>query len=91
MSCTCIHCNGDSYHREQMEITSKDDYMENKSPSAYSKLEDLYEYTRDKKTEKAVEEILEAINAIDNELISLALELPTEQAEKLLRIQEALY
>lgn len=65
--------------------------IESKSPSAYSKLEDLYEYTRDKKTEKAVEEILEAINAIDNELISLALELPTEQAEKLLAIQERLY
>lgn len=92
-SCQCVHCTGDNFHLEQMaeEITDKDDYMENKPPSVYDKLNDLYMEVMDTKRSNLIEEIQSAVNSIDNELIALALELPTEQAEKLLRIQEALY
>lgn len=91
MSCTCIHCEGDSYHREQMEITSKDDYMENRPPSVYEKLEELNQWTMSPTQNELIGDIMEAVNAIDNELISLAVELSPEQAEKLLSIQERLY
>jgi len=75
-----------------MEVASKDDYMENKPPSLYEKLDDLLTRTDPRDGyDIELEEILNGINAIDNELIALALELPTEQAEKLLAIQERLY
>lgn len=93
-SCQCVHCTGDNFHLEQMaeEIADKDSYMENKPPSVYDKLQELIDRTdvRDGYDED-LEVIMDAVNAIDNELISLALELPTEQAEKLLVIQERLY
>lgn len=99
-SCQCVHCTGDTYHIEQMqasgyevieEAVSKDDYMENKPPSVYNKLEELEVSTSRTRNSELIEEVMSAINAIDNELIALALELPTEQAEKLLAIQERLY
>lgn len=92
-SCQCVHCTGDSYHLEQMEYAGKlkDDYMENRPPSVYDKLEELNQWTMSPTQNELMREILDAVNAIDNELIALALELPTEQAEKLLAIQERLY
>ncbi|WOL25731.1 hypothetical protein [Pectobacterium phage PcaP2EGY] len=100
-SCSCVHCQADAYHIEQMrangyevteEAVSKDDYMENKHPSIYDELNRLTEMQLARTpTYEALEEIMQAVNAIDNELIALALELPTEQAEKLLSIQELLY
>lgn len=93
-SCQCVHCTGDTYHIEQMqaeEAVSKDDYMENKPPSIYNKLEELEVSTSRTRNSELIEEIMSAVNAVDNELIALALELPTEQAEKLLAIQERLY
>lgn len=90
-SCSCIHCSGDDFHREQMEIASKDDYMENKPPSVYEKLEELKGKLNSTLQYNLVEDIMCAVNNIDNALIGLALELPTEQAEKLLNIQERLY
>lgn len=93
-SCRCAHCTEDSYHIEQMqaeEAVSKDDYMENKPPSVYSKLEELEVSTSRTRNSELIEEVMSAVNAIDNELIALALELPTEQAEKLLNIQMRLY
>ncbi|PEZ63003.1 hypothetical protein CN370_08110 [Bacillus cereus] len=90
-SCSCIHCSGDDFHREQMEIASKDDYMENKPPSVYEKLEELKGKLNSTLQYNLVEDVMCAVNNIDNTLIGLALELPTEQAEKLLEIQERLY
>lgn len=99
-SCQCVHCTADSYHIEQMqasgyevteEAVSKDDYMENKPPSIYEKLNFLHSKLNSTRQMNAVEEIMSAVSAVDNELIALALELPTEQAEKLLAIQERLY
>lgn len=90
-SCSCIHCSGDDFHREQMEIASKDDYMENKPPSVYEKLEELKSKLNSTLQYNLVEDVMCAVNNIDNALIGLALELPTEQAEKLLEIQERLY
>ncbi len=90
-SCSCIHCSGDDFHREQMEIASKDDYMENKPPSVYEKLEELKGKLNSTLRYNLVEDVMCAVNNIDNALIGLALELPTEQAEKLLNIQERLY
>lgn len=92
-SCQCVHCTGDNFHLEQMaeEVASKDDYMENKPPSVYDKLQDLESEPNPFKQANMIEEILSAVNSIDNELIALALELPIEQAEKLLSIQERLY
>ncbi|EOQ00993.1 hypothetical protein IKC_06191 [Bacillus cereus VD184] len=92
-SCTCINCTGDNFHLEQMaeEIISKDDYMENKPPSVYEKLEELNQWTMSPTQNELMGDIMEAVNAIDNELISLAVELPPEQAEKLLDIQMRLY
>lgn len=96
-SCQCVHCTGDTYHIEQMqteEAVSKDDYMENKPPSIYDKLKELAdELNQERQLGHAdlAGDILDAISAVDNELIALALELPTEQAERLLAIQEALY
>lgn len=93
-SCTCINCTGDNFHLEQMteETVSKDDYMENKPPSVYDKLQELYEETEPRYGyDGLIMEIADAVDSIDSELIALALELPTEQAEKLLAIQERLY
>ena len=90
-SCSCIHCSGDDFHREQMEIASKDDYVENKPPSVYEKLEELKDKFNSTMQYNLVEDVMCAVNNIDNALIGLALELPTEQAEKLLEIQERLY
>lgn len=92
-SCQCVHCTGDNFHLEQMteEIADKDSYMENKHPSVYEKLNLLHGKLNSTRQMGTVEEIMGAVNSIDNELIALALELPTEQAEKLLKIQEALY
>lgn len=90
-SCSCIHCTADDFHREQMEIASKDDYMENKPPSVYEKLEELKGKLNSTMQYNLVEDVMCAVNNIDNALIALALELPTEQAEKLLNIQERLY
>ncbi|MCU5407994.1 hypothetical protein OCA16_25985 [Bacillus cereus] len=90
-SCSCIHCSGDDFHREQMEIASKDDYMENKPPSVYEKLEELKGKLNSTLQYNLVEDVMCAVNNIDNALIGLALELPTEQAEKLLAIQERIY
>lgn len=90
-SCSCIHCSGDDFHREQMEIASKDDYMENKPPSVYEKLEELKGKLNSTLQYDLMEDIMCAVNNIDNALIGLALELHTEQAEKLLEIQERLY
>jgi hypothetical protein len=74
-----------------MEIASKDDYMENKPPSVYEKLEELKGKLNSTLQYNLVEDVMCAVNNIDNTLIGLALELPTEQAEKLLEIQERLY
>lgn len=97
-SCTCINCTGDTYHIEQMqaeEAISKDDYMENKPQSVHEKLYELRYSLGDEPNSsydrKVLSDVLDAINTIDNELIALALELPTEQAEKMLAIQERLY
>lgn len=97
-SCSCVHCQADIYHIEQMqaeEAVSKDDYMENRPPSIYDKLYELRYSLGDEPNSsydrKVLSDVLDAVNAIDNELIALALELPTEQAEKLLNIQERLY
>ncbi|MGX5581913.1 hypothetical protein [Bacillus cereus] len=92
-TCQCVHCTGDNFHLEQMaeETVSKDEYMENKPPSVYEKIEELTGESHMGRQIQLVEEILDGINVIDNELISLALELPTEQAEKLLDIQMRLY
>jgi len=96
MSCNCWQCSGGDYYIEQMkkaeEAVSKDEYMENKPPSVYEKLEELINRTdaRDGYDDD-LEIIMDAVNSIDNELIALALELPTDQAEKLLSIQERLY
>ncbi|PEZ87937.1 hypothetical protein CN376_22925 [Bacillus cereus] len=90
-SCLCVHCSGDDFHQEQMEIASKDDYMENKPPSVYEKLEELKGKLNSTMQYNLVEDVMCAVNNIDNALIGLALELPTEQAEKLLEIQERLY
>lgn len=92
-SCQCINCTGDNFHLEQMaeEIADKDSYMENKPPSVYEKLNFLHGKLNSTRQMGTVEEIMGTVNSIDNELIALALELPTEQAEKLLAIQERLY
>lgn len=101
-SCSCIHCTGDDFHREQMlasefkteylgTFTDKDDYIEDKPPSVYEKLEELKDKLNSTLQYNLVEDIMCAVNNIDNALIALALELPTEQAEKLLEIQERLY
>lgn len=97
-SCSCVYCTGDTYHIEQMqaeEAVSKDDYMEDKPPSVHEKLYELRYSLGDEPNSsydrKVLSDVLDTVNAIDNELIALALELPTEQAEKLLAIQEALY
>ncbi|PFK68290.1 hypothetical protein [Bacillus cereus] len=97
-SCSCIHCSGDNFHLEQMineyidqEFTSKDDYMENKPPSVYEKLEELKGKLNSTLQYNLVEDVMCAVNNIDNALIGMALELPNEQAEKLLEIQERLY
>ncbi|WP_163258395.1 hypothetical protein [Bacillus paranthracis] len=93
-SCSCVHCQADTYHIEQMqaeEAASKDDYMENKPPSIYEKLEELNQRTMSPTQNELMRDIMDAVNAVDNELIALALELPTEQAERLLAIQERLY
>lgn len=94
-SCQCVHCTADTYHIEQMqaeEEVSKDDYVEKRPPSVYKKLDALLTRTDPRDGyDVDLEEILDGINAIDNKLIALALELPTEQAEKLLAIQERLY
>lgn len=90
-SCSCIHCSGDDFHQEQMDIDSKDDYMENKPPSVYEKLEELKGKLNSTLQYNLVEDIMCAVNNIDNALIGLALELSNEQAEKLLEIQERLY
>lgn len=74
-----------------MEIASKDDYMENKPPSVYEKLEELKGKLNSTMQYNLVEDIMCAVNNIDNALIGLALELSNEQAEKLLEIQERLY
>jgi len=73
------------------EFTDKDTYMETKSPSVYEKLEELKGKLNSTLQYNLVEDIMCAVNNIDNALIGLALELPTEQAEKLLEIQERLY
>ncbi|MHA4169936.1 hypothetical protein [Bacillus cereus] len=66
--------------------------MDNRPPSVYDKLQELYEETEPRYGyDGLIMEIADAVNAIDNELTALALELPTEQAEKLLSIQEKLY
>ncbi|WP_154214386.1 hypothetical protein [Bacillus cereus] len=65
--------------------------MENKPPSVYEKLEELNQWTMSPTQNELMGDIMEAVNAIDNELISLAVELPPEQAEKLLDIQMRLY
>lgn len=94
-SCNCWQCSGNDYHIEQMkkaeEAVSKDDYMENKPPSIYEKLNFLHSKLSSTRQMNTVEEIMSAVSAVDNELIALALELPTEQAEKLLDIQMRLY
>lgn len=93
-SCQCVHCTGDTYHIEQMqaeEIADKDSHMENKPPSVYEKLDELNQWTMSPTQNELMRDIMDAVNAIDNELIALALELPTEQAEKLLNIQMRLY
>lgn len=74
-----------------MENTNKDDYMENKPPSVYEKLEELKGKLNSTLQYNLVEDVMCAVNNIDNALIGLALELPTGQAEKLLEIQERLY
>ncbi|QNI20406.1 hypothetical protein [Bacillus phage 1_ICo-2020] len=102
-SCSCVHCQADAYHIEQMrangyevteEAVSKDDYMESKHSSIYDKLKELAdELNQERQLGHAdlAGDILDAVSAVDNELIALALELPTEQAEKLLAIQVRLY
>lgn len=92
-SCQCVHCTGDNFHLEQMaeEIADKDSYMENKPPSLYEKLDEAYNKMDTKEQSQMLADLMDMVNAVDNELIALALELPTEQAEKLLSIQERLY
>lgn len=92
-SCGCNTCeNREFFSAFTGEGKLKDDYMENKPPSVYEKLQELINRTdaRDGYDDD-LEDIMSAVNAVDNELISLALELPTEQAEKLLDIQMRLY
>lgn len=92
-SCNCNTCeNKEFFSAFTGEGKLKDDYMENKPSSLYEKLDTLLTRTDPRHGyDVDLEEILDGINAIDNELIALALELPTEQAEKLLAIQERLY
>lgn len=91
-SCSCNTCeNKEFFSAFTGEGKLKDEYMENKPPSVYEKIEELAGESHIGRQIQLVEEILDGINSIDNELIVLALELPTEQAEKLLAIQERLY
>lgn len=96
-TCQCVHCTGDNFHLEQMAegAISKDDYMENRPPSVYDKLFGLQDGLQHEPNSSqdvgTIQEIMWVIDSIDSELIALALELPTEQAEKLLAIQERLY
>ncbi|PFY86013.1 hypothetical protein [Bacillus toyonensis] len=91
-SCNCNTCeNREFFSAFTGEGKLKDDYMKNKHPSIYEQLDELHGWAVSPTQRKLTEEIMSAVNSIDNELIALALELPTEQAEKLLEIQERLY
>lgn len=97
-SCQCVHCTGDNFHLEQMAeefideaFSWKEEYLDGKPPSIYEKLDELHGRLGPTEEANLTEEIMSAISSVDNELIALALELPTEQAEKLLAIQERLY
>ncbi|PEM30178.1 hypothetical protein [Bacillus wiedmannii] len=89
--CYCERCEGAEQITATEGFTGKDDYLEERPPSVYNKLEELEASTSRRRNSELIEEIMGAVNAIDNELIAFALELPTEQAEKLLAIQERLY
>lgn len=92
MSCTCIHCEGDNYHREQMEITNKDDYMENRPPSVYNKLEELHGKLNSTLQRNLVEEIMSAVDALDTYLVEIAVSCEDHKAtEKIIEAQYKLY
>lgn len=95
-SCSCVHCTADAYHIEQMqaeEAVSKDDYMESKNPSVYEKLYELRGKLNSTRQVNAVDEIMDAVNAIHNELLVIAmrLDLKSTTVDDILELQERLY
>lgn len=91
-SCSCIHCTGDDFHREQMEVASKDDYMEERPPSVYNQLQELHSKLNSTRQMNKLAEVLDRINALDTYLMEIALTCEDEKAtEKILEVQYSLY
>lgn len=93
-SCSCIHCSGDDFHREQMtqEFAGKDDYIEERPPSVYSQLQELHSKLNSTRQMNKLAEVMDRISALDTYLMEIALTCEDEKTtEKILEVQYSLY
>lgn len=93
-SCTCIHCLGDSYHKEQIEkeFKGKDDYLEDRPPSVYNQLQELHSKLNSTRQMNKLAEVLDRISALDTYLMEIALTCEDKKTtEKILEVQYSLY
>lgn len=93
-SCQCVHCTGDNFHLEQMseEIADKDSYMESRSPSIYSQLDELHSKLNSTRQMNKLAEIMDRISALDTYLMEVAITCEDKKTtEKILEAQYNLY
>lgn len=87
-SCSCVHCQGDTFHREQM----KDDYMEERPQSIYSQLQELHGRLNSTQQMNEVAGIMDRLNSLDTYLIEIALTCEdAKTTEKILEVQYTIY
>lgn len=93
MTCTCSYCeNKEFYKAFTGEGKLKDNYMESLPSSVYERLDQLHSKLPSTTLMNELAEIMDDVNAIDNGLIGIALEIDNkETVERLLEIQERLY
>lgn len=92
-SCNCNTCeNREFFSAFTGEGKLKDDFMESRSPSIYSQLDELHRQLNNTRQMNKLAEVLDRISALDTYLMEIALTCEDEKAtEKILEVQYSLY
>ncbi|KAB2380222.1 hypothetical protein [Bacillus toyonensis] len=92
-SCNCNTCeNREFFSAFTGEGKLKDDYMEERSPSIYSQLDELHGKLNSTLQRNLVEEIMTAVDALDTYLVEIAVSCEDHKAtEKIIEAQYRLY
>lgn len=92
-SCNCNTCeNREFFSAFTGEGKLKDDFMENRSPSIYSQLDELHRQLNSTRQMNKLAEVMDRINALDTYLMEIALTCEDKKTtEKILEAQYILY